>query len=106
MVVERDRSWGGMTAEELVEVPRPTQSNAVLDVLMSPKELLRGVLAPGNVLNYGETFRKGEHTRTVRSWSKASNSVAARLSIVPLVQCMLGPPRSVNDRSSSNVAPR
>lgn len=47
----------------------------------------------------------GRYERMVRSWVKQSTSVAARLSIVPFVQCMLGPPRSVKERPSSNVAP-
>lgn len=36
---------------------------------------------------------------------KHSASLAARLSIVPFVQCIDGPPRSVKERPSSNVAP-
>jgi hypothetical protein len=43
--------------------------------------------------------------RIVRSWLKHSASLAARLSMVPLVQCIAGPPRSLKVRPSSNVAP-
>ena len=82
-------------AVSLLDVPKWQLTGALFGVVYMMVMVGASAVAP----------QAGRYERNRRIWSKQALSSAARLSMVPLEQCSWAPPRSLNERFSSKVAP-